>query len=82
MKEAFSEVAHTVKDLEALTKRIRYDLTAAQGKISQLLEAIAELSLPVKPKPYACPDCGLTFKRDDLRDEHLVNVHGKKTVEQ
>jgi hypothetical protein len=68
----------TIEDLEQQAKRIRYDLTALQGKISDLLTGIGELAkqLPAKPQPYACQECGLTFQSAERRDEHLANVHG------
>lgn len=68
------------QDVERLLKALRYDLTAVQGKLTELTKALAALapSLPdaENAKPYVCHLCGLGFGQADQHSDHLANVHG------
>lgn len=74
-------------DLEALARKIRYDLTAAQGKLSELMRGIGDLAsqLPEQGEKLSCPHCrpgGPYFSASPSGAErladHLANVHGAK----
>lgn len=58
-------------------RKIRYDLTAAQGKLTEALRMLSDMNLPSNEaaKPFKCGQCGARFKKDDRLREHLYNVH-------
>ena len=66
-------------EIEQLLRRIRYDLTAAQAKVSEALNALAAANarpgIEIEAKTFKCEFCGLEFKREDLVTEHILNVH-------
>lgn len=70
----------TIDDLEGQAKRIRYDLTALQAKVSDLLKGLAEVGkrLPAEPAPHTCPECGLELPSYDRWVDHLANVHDER----
>jgi hypothetical protein len=61
-------------DLVAGLKKLRYDLTAMQARVSDLLDQAARLNLPT-PRPHICPDCGLVFRSAPRLAEHLFQTH-------
>jgi hypothetical protein len=73
-------VSYSPQDLEAIAKKVRYDLTAAQGKLTDLLNGISELAekLPDDGHAFVCPQdhCGLKFPTAQRLVEHRENVHG------
>lgn len=62
--------------LHDLAMAVRYDLTAAQGKLTELMRQIGEHDLPV-PVGVECPHCGpgLELRGPLTLAEHLYNVH-------
>lgn len=59
-------------------KRIRYDLTALQAKVTELLQMAARLPEP-DIDTRTCPECGLTARAlppGVTLADHLHNVHG------
>lgn len=59
-------------------KRIRYDLTALQAKVTELLQMAAKLPEP-KPDERTCPECGLEAKalpRSATLADHRWRAHG------
>lgn len=61
-------------DVFALLDKMRYDLTAAQGKLTDVKAMLGELNLPSKPRPR-CSFCGLTFRGALSLAEHLHTSH-------
>jgi hypothetical protein len=55
--------------------RLRYDLTAAQAKITDIVNTLNALDLP-NPAVYPCPDCQLELSSANRRAEHLYYSHG------
>ena len=58
-------------------RKIRYDLTAAQGKLTEAMRMLSDMNLGVddKAKPYRC-SCGFSFKTEARLLTHQQNVHG------
>ena len=61
-------------DLSEILKKVRYDLTAAQGKLSEAMRAIAGLNLP-EPAELVCIHCGLVCGGPKVLAEHLYYSH-------
>ena len=57
-----------------LAKKIRYDLTALQTKLSELLRMAGNLKAPDQSQ-HTCPTCHLHFQRLDKLAEHLYITH-------
>lgn len=59
-------------------RKIRYDLTAAQAKVTDALKMLADMNLPTpdRVRPFKCGRCSFAFKTQDRLQEHLFNVHG------
>lgn len=57
-------------------KRIRYDLTALQAKLTELIRMAALLPEPDQHARPRCPACGLTLKGPRTLAEHVHYVHG------
>jgi hypothetical protein len=62
-------------DLIVSLKKLRYDLTAMQARVSDLLNQAARLNLPAAARP-SCPECGLTMRSARYLAEHLYLAHG------
>lgn len=62
----------TPEDSLELCRKIRYDLTAAQAKLTNIIEALA--SLPPTPKSVCCI-CGLHLRGPLSLAEHLYTSH-------
>ena len=62
---------HPLHDLAML---IRYDLTAAQGKLTEFMRQIGEYDLPI-PVGIECPKCGIERASEHLLAEHLYSSH-------
>lgn len=51
-------MSHLAKtDLLEICKRIRYDTTAIQVRVTELMDAISDLPIP-DPEKTRCPHCG------------------------
>ena len=61
-------------DLLELARGLRYDLTAMQAKVTDLLNAIGELNLPDTTRSV-CGQCGASFRGRLSLDEHLYVSH-------
>lgn len=61
-------------DIYELLKKIRYDATAIQGKVTDALKLLGELNLPDQPSAE-CPHCGLEMRGERTLQEHLYNSH-------
>lgn len=62
-------------DLYEMLKKVRYDATAIQGKVTDALNMLAELNLPTATE-LRCPHCDLPFRGRLPLDEHIYNSHG------
>ena len=61
-------------ELLEVAKAIRYDLTACQVKLSELMRAIAALDLPEETTAI-CPHCRLKLSGPNSLAEHLYVSH-------
>lgn len=59
--------------LETLRK-LRYDLTSAQAKLTDALTMLADMNLTALPTK-TCPKCHIRLPRTITIDDHLANVH-------
>jgi hypothetical protein len=62
--------------LAAVLKKARYDLTSAQGKLSEALRMIASLDLEEAGDRVPCPDCGAKLPGALTLAEHVYVSHG------
>lgn len=68
-----------MSDMHDLAMQIRYDLTAAQGKLTELIRMIGELpDHQREATELVCPNttCHLKFKGPLTLAEHLYTSHG------
>lgn len=65
----------TEHSLHALAMQIRYDLTAAQGKLTELTRQIGELPIDTSVAAVRCPHCDIEVKGQITLAEHLYNQH-------
>lgn len=70
-------MTYTAADIDELVKKLRYDLSAAQVKLSELATAAGAL---IPPAAYLdtprCPVCGPMPGLDERRlAEHIRNIH-------
>ena len=61
-------------ELFDVARKLRYDLTAAQAKVTDLLNMLAALNLPQLEK-VTCPRCGVPIHGDRGLEFHMQNVH-------
>jgi hypothetical protein len=63
-------------DLVELLKKMRYDLTQLQGRLSEALRQARAMDLP-EPDAYVCPNglCGLQFRSATRLAEHVYVSH-------
>jgi hypothetical protein len=61
-------------DLYDVLRKLRYDLTAAQAKVTDALNILAALNLADVPAE-CCPACGLEFPGPNTLAEHLYVSH-------
>jgi hypothetical protein len=63
--------------LYELLRKIRYDATAIQGKVTDALNMLAALNLPDESR-LRCPreGCPLAFAGPATLAEHVYNSHG------
>lgn len=62
-------------DLYEILKKIRYDTTAIQAKVTDALNVLNELHLPDQPRTK-CPHCGIEVRGQRTLAEHLHVSHG------
>lgn len=57
-----------------LARKIRMDLTAAQAKLTDLVNLLNDLQLEDRPRP-TCPHCRITFRQQMALAEHVYTSH-------
>lgn len=62
-------------ELVKALKTLRYDLTALQAKVSDMLTLAARLPAPARESDVECPSCGLRFEGERRLAEHVFHVH-------
>lgn len=62
-------------EILAALKTLRYDLTALQAKLSDLITMAAKLPAPPLEHAVTCPDCGLALPNQRRLAEHAYHVH-------
>lgn len=62
-------------DMHDLAMQIRYDLTAAQSKLTELMRQIGEQP-DHATNTIVCPRCTIALAGPRALAEHLDNVHG------
>jgi hypothetical protein len=70
-------------ELYALMKKIRYDLTALQAKVTDAFAMLDALKLPVPASEWICKECagGYDLKGERALALHRQNVHDGPPVE-
>ena len=61
--------------LAAVLKKLRYDLTAAQGKLTEALRMVEALDLEDAGNRVRCPRCGLKVTGARALAEHAYTAH-------
>jgi hypothetical protein len=56
-------------------RRLRYDLTAAQAKVTDALNILSSMNLPALKARLECPECGAGLPGERALAFHLQNVH-------
>ena len=64
----------TAEDVYEMLRKIRYDLTAAQGKLTDVFSMLGELNLQDTPA-HVCDRCGVKIRASALLAEHVYNSH-------
>lgn len=66
----------TITLMDALNdaRRLRMDLTNAQAKLTDIIEALAAHPDAELPRPK-CPVCGTTFRGERSLSEHAYHAH-------
>lgn len=64
----------TADDLYEMLRKIRYDLTAAQGKLTDVFAMLGELNVQDTPA-NVCETCGCAFRASALLAEHRYTSH-------
>lgn len=64
----------TAEDVYDMLRKIRYDLTNAQGKLTDVFSMLAELNLQDTPA-HRCDLCGAVFRGATLLAEHGYQSH-------
>lgn len=62
-------------DVYQILRKLRYDLTAAQVKVTEALNALNAMNLPEQSPLIACPKCGAGMKTQHALALHDQNVH-------
>lgn len=64
-----------------ILRKIRYDLTAAQAKVTEALNTVAAMNLPVpRAGEHNCRSCDFSFGSERALALHMQNVHGGPPV--
>lgn len=59
-----------------LLRKIRYDATAIQAKVTDALNMLANMNLPAAKAPtHICPKCTGGFHSERYLAFHMANVH-------
>lgn len=62
--------------LAAVLKKVRYDLTAAQAKLSEALRMVAAMDLDENAgERVPCPKCGVKVTGPNMLAEHMYHSH-------
>ncbi len=61
-------------------RKIRYDLTAAQAKVTEALNMLARMDFPAEPDGIPCSSCGNSYPSERALALHRSNVHDGPAV--
>jgi len=61
-------------DVFELLRKIRYDATAIQAKVTDAMRVLTDMNLP-EPVAAVCPQCGLRCRGKVTLAEHLYVSH-------
>ncbi len=67
-------------EIYEILRKIRYDLTAAQAKLTEAFNMLAQMNLPVRADGPPCPHCGVFTAGERALAYHLQNVHDGPVV--
>lgn len=57
-----------------LLKKMRYDTTALQARITDMFRVLDKLDLP-DPAEVSCPHCAVSFRSQVVLSEHVYHSH-------
>jgi hypothetical protein len=61
-------------ELYVIARQLRYELTACQAKVTELLDALGRANLPAATES-TCPICGVTCRGSLSLAEHVYHSH-------
>ena len=73
--EGDAEMRTRPEELGEQLKRMRFDLTALQGKLTEALRMSANLTPVERLDGYRCPHCGVVKNTEVGLANHIANVH-------
>lgn len=62
--------------LGAVLRKMRYDLSAAQGKLTEAIRMVDALDIGEEGERIPCPTCGVKLQGPITLSEHIRNSHG------
>lgn len=66
-------------DIYGMVRKLRYDLTAMQAKVSDILEELSRLNLPAQTTNWKCKHCGIEKRTEELLNAHIELIHHEYT---
>mgnify|MGYP001558574639 CR=1 FL=1 len=70
----------TEPEIFEILRKIRYDLTAAQTKVTEALNTLSLMNLPGPPPEFVCAKCGGSYPAEMALALHMQNVHDGPAV--
>jgi hypothetical protein len=68
--------------LAAVLRKVRYDLTSAQSKLTEAMRMVATLDIGEEGERIECPTCGASLPGPRTLAEHVHVSHGGPVPEQ
>lgn len=70
------DIADREVGLLAVLKKLRYDLTSCQAKLTDAMKMVAALDIAEAGDRVACPRCGVKCAGPNTMAEHMYHSHG------
>lgn len=72
-------MSHSQADLLELAKKLRYNLTASQAQLTDLMTQIAALPIADNHTNHTCPTCGINRPTEESLKDHLELIHEERS---